>query len=176
MEESTGEPGSERPELKLEGRTWELPSDTKVQKQVRDELERRLVDAGWAENDITNILLGADEAVANAIVHGNLGIGGEQTYADHAAFREAVGAAMKTELGKRQAHLTVDIETDLVRLSVADEGAGFDIEKLPDPRDEDMLLQQGGRGVFLMRSAFDIVGYNKAGNTVWLEKRREPTT
>lgn len=167
------EPRSEQPELKLEGRAWELPSDLKVLKFVRDEVESRLTATGWDELDINMILMGVDEAVTNAIVHGNLGVGGEQTFADHTAFRAAIAAASATDLGKRTVHMTVDVDSNLVRIGVGDEGNGFDVKKIRNPLENENLEQQGGRGVFLMRSAFDIVGYNEKGNQVWMEKRRE---
>jgi len=42
-------------------------------------------------------------------------------------------------------------------IRVFDEGQGFDIEKLPDP--DFKSLEEGGRGVYLIRSVMDKVSY-----------------
>lgn len=166
-------PKPKHPELKLEGRAWVLPSDTTVLQQVRDELERRLVATGWGEPDVSKILTGVDEAITNAIIHGNLSIGSEGAYPSREAYRDAVAAAAKSELAQRKVRVTVEVEPDRVRFGVGDEGAGFDVSKAPDPRESSNLYKEGGRGVFLMKQAFDIVGYNKTGTQVWMEKRRQ---
>ena len=58
--------------------------------------------------------------------------------------------------------------------SVRDEGAGFDPDHVPDPRDKDRLHLQHGRGVFLMRELMDHVEYRKGGREVLLFKRCVP--
>jgi anti-sigma regulatory factor (Ser/Thr protein kinase) len=170
--ENTGESPELWPELKLEGRVWDLPSDPAVLKPALEEFERRLVQAGWNEEEIRALILGADEAITNAIVHGNLQVKSKKEYADNIAYVQAIAEAKKSELGKRLVRLLIDVDPDLVRLSIADEGDGFNPETLPDPRDKAMQLEQGGRGVFLMKHTYDIVGYSEKGNQVWLEKRR----
>ena len=42
-------------------------------------------------------------------------------------------------------------------IKVFDEGQGFDIETLPDP--DFKSLEEGGRGVYLIRSVMDKVSY-----------------
>lgn len=169
--------GTERPEaqpeLKLEGRTWDVPSNPAIVKPVLEEFERRLLQAGWSEEEARGLILGADEAITNAIVHGNLRVKSKREYDDNAAYVQAVAEARKSELGQRLVHMLVDVEPSLVRLSITDEGDGFDPSSLRDPRDQDMQLEQGGRGVFLMKHTYDVVGYSEKGNRVWLEKRRQ---
>ncbi len=165
-------PGPKYPELKLEGREWMLPSDTAVLNLVWTEVERRLSQAGWNEEESNRMLVGLNEALTNAIEHGNLEVPSESTFESYGRYREAVAAAARTNLAQRHVRVTVDITPDRINFSVGDQGKGFDIEKLKDPRSDDQILREGGRGVFLTKQGFDIVGYNKTGNQVWMEKRR----
>lgn len=82
-----------------------------------------------------DLLVAVTEAVNNAIIHGN-GCDAEKP-------------------------VTLDVQTteaDVVIL-VADRGHGFDPESIPDPRHPDRLLQEGGRGVFLIRHLADVVEF-----------------
>ena len=45
-------------------------------------------------------------------------------------------------------------------------GVGFDISKLPDPRDPENLVRASGRGVLMMRMFMDEVSWNESGNEV----------
>ena len=42
-------------------------------------------------------------------------------------------------------------------VTIADQGEGFDIAKLPDPLAEENLLRHSGRGIFLIRAFMDEV-------------------
>ena len=55
---------------------------------------------------------------------------------------------------------------------VADDGAGFDPEQLPDPTAPGFLERPCGRGIMLMRTFMDEVRFNDIGNQVTLVKRR----
>jgi serine/threonine-protein kinase RsbW len=93
------------------------------------------------------------ESVANAIEHGN-----------------------KYDPGK-----TVDIRftigTDVLRVQVCDQGAGFDPADLPDPLDPQNLLNPAGRGILYMRTFMDQLDYERrpeGGMQVTMLKRRAP--
>jgi serine/threonine-protein kinase RsbW len=55
-------------------------------------------------------------------------------------------------------------------VAIRDQGAGFDPEDVPDPRDSDKVLLNHGRGLFLMRKLMDHVLYLKGGREVVLFK------
>ena len=55
---------------------------------------------------------------------------------------------------------------------IRDEGPGFDPSKLPDPTDARNLGKPSGRGLLLIRTFMDEVGYNPSGNEIRLIKRR----
>jgi len=60
------------------------------------------------------------------------------------------------------------------RFIIRDEGAGFDIDNLPDPTDPENLLKPSRRGIMLNNSFMDEVTFNDAGNEICLIKRRLP--
>ena len=75
-----------------------------------------------------NILIAVTEAVNNAIIHGN------------------------KQNPEKQVTLSVAKNGNDIMISVLDEGEGFTIESLRDPREPENLLRDGGRGVFLIHS------------------------
>jgi serine/threonine-protein kinase RsbW len=134
--------------------TWrlaiDLPSERGSNRQVTDELLSQLGAHGWPEADVFAVHLAVEEAIVNAIVHGN-----------------------KLDPEKK-VHVTCEVSADRVLVSIADEGPGFDPGGIPDCTADDRLDAPGGRGVMLMRSFMTRIEYNPAGNAVVLEKRRHP--
>ncbi len=94
-----------------------------------------------------NMLVALTEAVNNAIIHGN---GADPT---------------------KMVELQVQTSSSEVIFLVNDSGAGFDPEDVPDPRQPDMLLRDGGRGVFLIRHLADVVEFfpTTSGMTVLIK-------
>ncbi len=99
----------------------------------------------WAEN----LPLAMDEAVTNAIRHGN------------------------GESDQKIVKIEARIEGGVLEISVQDQGEGFDPETLPDPREEDSLFRTSGRGVFLMRNLCDEVRFEDSGRKVEMVFRKE---
>lgn len=129
-------------------RTVVLPSERGTSRLVTDDLLEQLGMFGWPQDDIFGIHLAAEEALVNAAVHGN-----------------------KLDPAKR-VHVECHVSHDVVRLTVTDEGPGFDPEAVPDCTRAERLEFPSGRGVMLMRSFMTRVEYNPRGNSVVLEKRR----
>ncbi len=109
---------------------------------IIEELERR----SWNEQDLFAVRLALDEAVMNAIEHGN----------------------------QRDPNKTVKIDAnigvDKARISVCDEGDGFSQEDVPDPLASENLESPCGRGLFLIRSFMTRVWHNPKGNVIYMEK------
>jgi serine/threonine-protein kinase RsbW len=57
--------------------------------------------------------------------------------------------------------------------TVEDEGEGFDVQQIPDPRDPTNLFKSSGRGVLLIYNIMDEVEYNAQGNLLKMVKRPE---
>lgn len=126
----------------------DLPSERGASRMVTDELLEQLGVHGWSPSDIFAIHLAAEEAIVNAIVHGN-----------------------KLDVDKR-VHVACEVSPELARIEITDEGPGFDPRKVPDCTLEERLDAPGGRGVMLMRSFMTRIEYNAKGNSVLLEKKR----
>jgi serine/threonine-protein kinase RsbW len=128
----------------------DLPSERGSNRQVTDELLTQLGAHGWPPADVFAVHLAVEEAIVNAIVHGN-----------------------KLDTAKK-VHVECEVSADRVRVAIADEGPGFDPASVPDCTAEERLEAPSGRGVMLMRSFMTTIEYNAAGNAVVLEKLREP--
>lgn len=110
-----------------------------------------------------------DEALSNAIIHGNLEVSSK--------LREGDGSAYKDLIEERQRlapyadrRVTIDVLLDALtaKFVIRDEGPGFDMSSLPDPHDPENLLRASGRGITLMHAFLDEVTYNDKGNEVTL--------
>jgi serine/threonine-protein kinase RsbW len=128
----------------------DLPSERGSNRKVTDELLTQLGAHGWPPADVFAVHLAVEEAIVNAIVHGN-----------------------KLDLAKK-VHVECEVSADRVRVAIADEGPGFDPGSVPDCTSDERLEAPSGRGVMLMRSFMTTIEYNAAGNAVVLEKVREP--
>ena len=102
---------------------------------------------GIVNSDDSEVLIALDEAIVNAIKHGN-----------KCDPRKAV-------------HIVAEFSADGVRFIVADEGAGFELEKVPDPTEPCRLLEPSGRGLLLINHIMDEVRFNQCGNRLEMFKR-----
>jgi serine/threonine-protein kinase RsbW len=115
--------------------------------RAEEAILQAITEHGFSEADSFAVKLALEEALANAIKHGNA--------------------------GDPEKHVTVEfcIEGGCVRISISDEGEGFDPADVPDPTLDENLTKPYGRGVMLMRTYMDEVSYNQAGNCVTMIKR-----
>jgi CheY-like chemotaxis protein len=123
--------------------------------------------------DVTRVSVALDEALSNAIFHGNLELSSELRVGDSSEFYELAKQRQKERpYQDRYVRVDVELQIDEAKFVISDEGPGFDFQKLPDPRDSSNLDKLSGRGVMLMRVFMDEVSYNDVGNSVTLVKRR----
>lgn len=101
----------------------------------------------FSPHDAFGIRLALDEAIVNAIKHGN-GFSPDKSV-----------------------RVNCLIEDQFMRVEIEDQGPGFCLEDVPDPTEEENLERPCGRGIMLMRSFMSHVEYNETGNKVLLEKR-----
>ncbi|MHB8972430.1 MAG: ATP-binding protein [Pirellulaceae bacterium] len=104
--------------------------------------------AEWAEHDVFGVHLAIEEALVNAIKHGN------------------------RKDPTKTVEIVCHISRDRVQIRITDEGDGFDPEIVPDPTDEENLEIPSGRGLMLMRCYMTSVRFNERGNEVTMEKIR----
>jgi len=88
------------------------------------------------------------EAVTNAIVHGN-----------------------KLDESKK-VEVEVQINPDNIVSTVKDFGDGFDPEEANDPLEEENLLKDSGRGIFLIKEISDSVDYLENGTKIRFSIKR----
>lgn len=114
-----------------------------------------------------------EEALNNAMFHGNLEIDSSTREGDRGAYRALVEERKRTEpYRSRQIFVELRATPTQGEFSVRDEGQGFDYRHLPDPTDPFNLERPSGRGLLLMRTFMDEVVFNECGNQVTLIKRR----
>ena len=98
-----------------------------------------------------------------------VGYGARDTFAVRLALEEAVTNAVKHGQGSessKRARIGWIVSASAVTLDVEDDGAGFDPERVPDPCLPENQERPGGRGLFLMRSYMSWLRFNEAGNRV----------
>ncbi len=127
-----------------------LPSDLDVGHAAIEELMTALGSAGWEGMDLFRIQMAIEEAVVNAIEHGN-----------------------KKALDKK-IRLVFDVTPEKAVMTISDEGAGFDHRNVADPTTDDLVDKPRGRGVMLMRELMNEVHFNEVGNQVVMIKLRSP--
>ena len=57
-----------------------------------------------------------------------------------------------------------------IKITVRDEGPGFDPISLDDPRADEKKTLERGRGIFIIKSYMDELHYNEQGNTLTIIK------
>ena len=125
-----------------------IPNDTGAALAVQERIVRRLEEIGYPPRDVFGCRLALEEALVNAIKHGN-----------------------KNDPRKR-VKVECRIAEERFEIGIEDEGPGFVPETVPDPTAEENLEKPSGRGIMLMRAFMTRVGYTGRGNRVLLEKDR----
>jgi len=114
-----------------------------------------------------------DEAISNAIHHGNLEVSSRLREQGIDLYLARIAERRRAAPWRdRRARVTARFSRESVEFVVRDDGAGFDHRSLPDPCDPENLERCSGRGMVLLRSFMDDVRYNDAGNEVTMAKRR----
>lgn len=129
---------------------------------------------GWCTSS-TRIRVGValEEALLNAVYHGNLEVSSELRRYDDRAYYEQIQQRRKQSPYKdRRVRVTATFTRDEARFVIRDEGPGFDVSKLPDPSDPASLDNPSGRGILLIRAFMDEAVHNDRGNEWTLVKRR----
>lgn len=86
---------------------------------------------GLDEDACMDLGLAVREAMVNAVAHGN-----------------------KYDAAK-QVHFVLETRSDSVRLTITDQGSGFDLNRVPDPTEGANLMRGSGRGLLLIQTFVD---------------------
>ena len=106
--------------------------------------------AGFSEDDQYKIGVAVHEGVTNAFQYGN------------------------EQQRERKIHLLFELLDEKMVIHVTDQGTGFSLEDIPDPRTDENILGESGRGVLLMRAfmdEFDVQVMQGGGAEVIMAKR-----
>lgn len=154
-------------------RRFVLENDPAVVAPLIEVLAEDLVAVGVCDkHDATRVGIALEEALLNAIYHGNLELSsklketGDDTFHQLARQRrfQFPYAARRVRFGAR-------VTPERATFVIADQGNGFDVTALPDPTTPEFLERPSGRGLLLMRAFTDDVRYNATGTRVTLVKR-----
>lgn len=125
------------------------------------------------EADLTRVGLALQEALLNAIEHGNLELDSRLRESPNGSYqRLADQRRLEAPYRQRRVYISARFTRALASFSIRDEGPGFDPRSLPDPTAGENVGKVSGRGLFLIRTFMDDVCFNPTGNEIVLIKRR----
>ena len=122
----------------------DLHESASIQQQIMDIWLKN----GVSDGDLPDLQLALEEGLANAVKHGN-------------QLNPAKQVKVECQL----------LDDCMIRVTIEDEGSGFNPEEVPDPTDFENLDKPSGRGIVLMRAFMDEVLYNDRGNQLTFCKR-----
>ncbi len=123
-----------------------ISSDPAEARRIQEEIERHLQARHVSEHDIFSIKLALEEALVNAIKHGN-------------------------QMDRtKKVYISYQIFADRFDVQITDDGSGFDPNEVPDPTAFENLERPCGRGLMLMRHYMTEVVFNQRGNGVLMSK------
>jgi anti-sigma regulatory factor (Ser/Thr protein kinase) len=126
------------------------------------------------------IELALDEALTNAMFHGNLDIPSQLKEQDFSAFYElAVRRLIEEPYASRRVEVIFSFDEKLAVFSIVDQGRGFDWRGYMDAEPDGEAAY--GRGLLIIRTLASAVSYNDKGNRVTLvfdreDRRQAPVT
>lgn len=118
---------------KVTGNRITIPSNQEFLCDVDMFIEGILRGYGADESVVADIAISVSELVNNAIAHGNL------------------------QDKSKTVTIEINIDSNVVSISVFDEGIGFNPDELDDPLAEENLMKEVGRGIFIVKSLMDSV-------------------
>jgi serine/threonine-protein kinase RsbW len=123
-----------------------IASDPAEARAVHERVEELLRTREVPERDVFCIKLALEEALVNAIKHGN-------------QFDRS-----------KKVYISYRLLSDRFEVAVSDDGPGFDPADVPDPTAVENLERPCGRGLMLMRHYMTDVAYNPRGNGVTMSR------
>lgn len=153
--------------------SFALENDHSLFGPLISHLQEEVVQLGVCdETERTRFGVALEEALANALYHGNLEVDAElREQDDEAYFAIVEQRRRRPPYRDRRIHVEARLSRQGASVVIRDEGPGFDPLALPDPTAPANLEKVSGRGVLLMRTFMDEVVYNEVGNAVTLTKR-----
>ena len=124
-----------------------IPNDTAEARDVQERIIGLMEQNAWPMRECFGVRLALEEAMVNAIKHGN---------------------RMEPD---KQVFIACELAAEEITIVIEDQGEGFKPEDVPDPTDDENLENPGGRGIMLIRSFMNAVAYNDRGNRLTMVKK-----
>ena len=127
----------------------QIPSKLREAFQLQQEIIKLVRERNFSREVVFAVRLALDEALSNAIRHGNR--------SDPSKF------------------VTVEyvINDQQVQIQVHDQGVGFNPDSLPDPTLDENLTRPNGRGVMLIKAYMTQVTFGDNGRCITMVKHRD---
>jgi serine/threonine-protein kinase RsbW len=125
-----------------------IPSNTTEGLAVQERIVALMEQHDYSMRDVFAMRLSLEEAITNAIRHGNAGD------------------------PKKVVTVVADVTDEKLRVVVQDEGEGFEPEDVPDPTSLEFIERPSGRGLMLMRAYLNFVEYSEGGTKITMERNR----
>ncbi len=127
-----------------------IASDFSASREIQKKIVESAVRAGYNSQCAFAIKLALEEAMINAIKHGN-----------------------RLDPSK-SVHLAWRITPERAEIFIEDEGTGFDRQGVPDPTADENIEKCSGRGILLIEAYMNSVAYDRGGRRVRMVKLNEP--
>ena len=155
--------------------TLEVTNDESQIPDIISRLELPMVELDlFDEGERMQIAMALDEALLNAMIHGNLEVSSELRQSDDGAPYVNMIAKRKQEApyNDRKVNIKLEASNEQVTFTIRDDGPGFDAAALRDPTDPENIERAGGRGLLLINAFMDEVSHNEVGNEIRMVKRK----
>jgi serine/threonine-protein kinase RsbW len=129
---------------------FDIPSDFEAGRDVQRRVMDQVLLNNFEPDSIFAIRLALEEAIVNAIKHGN-----------------AQDPAKKV-------HVEASITPHRVEILVEDEGTGFIRSRIPDPTTHPNLNRPSGRGILLIESYMTSAKWDRGGRRVRMTRENTP--
>lgn len=124
-----------------------IPSDNAASHHIQQLILEAVKKIGFTPHSSFAIKLALEEAMINAIKHGN-----------------------KQDKSKN-VHVEAKVTPKVAEIIIEDEGPGFDRSSVPDPTLEENLEKCSGRGILLIESYMNLVEWSHHGRRLRMIKR-----
>ena len=126
-----------------------IPSDYSAGRQIQERILEDVNRHGFTTDNAFAVRISLEEALVNAIKHGNGGDPGKKI------------------------HVEARITPARAEITVEDEGAAVDRAANPDPTAEDNLHKCSGRGIHLIEAYMDDVQWSRGGRRLKMVKENQ---
>ena len=155
--------------------TLRIGNDETLVAKVIARLELTLIELGtFDEGCRMQVAMALDEALLNAIVHGNLEVPSSlREEGDGSGYAELIDRRRsQSPYADRRVTVSLDATTDSATFVIGDQGPGFNPSELGDATDAEHIEGIGGRGMLMINAFMDQVHHNDRGNELTMVKMK----